>query len=189
MSGPDLFDVRNGLLGAIRLADDEYTISNPGNTTGKTRVHLNGQMHLSFSAVLPKTGRYCLLMPAGNLWMHGHSRVVGHGNSTTSYDAKVWVNHYMVLQVGGRLLEIAGGQIHYDGTRSKDRTRNFNNDLVLDPRYLFFQANGGDELTLDFRLEADTAANEDGIAIVVVDAFGFPANTKRDYDTFAVRTS
>jgi hypothetical protein len=84
---------------------------------------------------------------------------------------------------------MAGGQIHYDGTRSEDRTTNFNNDLVLDPRYLFFHANAGEGITLDFRLEADTAANEDGIAIVVVDAFGFPANTKRDYDTFAVRSS
>jgi hypothetical protein len=126
-------------------------------------------------------------MPEGIHWVNGHSRVVGHGNSSTSYDAKVWVKHFMVLRAGGRLLEIAGGQLHYDGTRSADRTRNFENELVFAPRYLFFQANRDDKVTLEFCLDVDTAANEDGIAIVVIDAFGFLANLTNDLDTFMVK--
>lgn len=189
MSGPSLTDVRNGILGAIRLADDEYTVSNPGNTTGTTRVPLAGQMHLEFSATLPTGGRYCLLMPTGQLWVRGHTRVVGHGNYSTCYDAKVWVHQFLVLVVGNTLLEMSGGEIHYDGTRSEDRTKFLYRDVMMDPRYVFFSANAGDLLTLTLRLEVDTEANEDGIAIGVVDMFGFPANMKDDYDTFAIRTS
>jgi hypothetical protein len=189
MSGPETDQVRQGILGAYRRYTNEYSVWNPGDTTGKTRVHIAGQMHISFSARLPQAGRWCLLYPSGQLWIRGHSRVVGHGNSTTSYDAKVWVDYYQVLQSGSQLLELSGGEIHYDGTRSEDRTRYFNEDRQLLPRYLFFNAQANDELLLTLRLEVDTAANEDGLATGVIDIFGFPANTPRDYDTFVVKAS
>jgi hypothetical protein len=107
MTGPDLDDVRNGMLGATCSAPGEYTVSNPGNTTGTTRTPMNGQMWLSFTAQLPKKGSHYLLMVAGDLWVQGHTRVVGHGNSSTCYDAKVWVKYFMVLVAGPRLIEIA----------------------------------------------------------------------------------
>lgn len=188
MGGPSLSDVRNGVLGAIRLTDTEYTVANPGNTQGKTRVPLNGRLHLDFAATVPAGGQHCLLLPSGLLWVHGRTRVVGHGNSTTSYDAKVWVRYFLVLAVGNTLLEMSGGQIHHDGTRSEDRTKFFNHDVMLGPRYAFFNANAGDLLTLSLRLEVDTESNEDGIAFGIVDAFGFPANRKDDYDTFLIKT-
>lgn len=189
MSGPETAGVRSGILGANREYTNEYTVWNPGDTDGKARVHLPGQIHISFSAQLPRGGRWCLLLPSGDLWVRGHSRVVGHGNSTTSYDAKVWVDYYQVLVVGNTLLEMSGGPIHYDGTRSEDRTRNFDSDRYLQPRYTFFNAQPGDQLELTLRLEIDTAANEDGLATGVVDYFGFPANTDMDYDTFVIKAA
>jgi hypothetical protein len=188
LSGPDLTDVRNGILGAVRLTDAEYTVNNPGTTDGKTRMPLNGQMHLTFTASIPTTGRYYVLLPAGNLWVRGHTKVVGHGNATTSYDAKVWVDYYQLLYHEGDLLEIAGGGIHYDATRSESRTKYFNQDVVLEPRYVVFQAAAGEQLVLSLRLELDTEANEDGVAVAVVDYFGFPANLETDYDTFLIRS-
>lgn len=190
MSGPDLDDVRQGILGAIQTAVGEYTVTNPGTPqgAGKTRVHLLGEIHLSFSAKLPQTGRYCLLMPSGPFWVHGHSRVVGQGNWTTSYDAKVWVDFFTALAAGGTLVEFSGEEIYHDGTRSEDRQKLYNHDLDLPSRVVFFNANANDDLRLEFQLNVDTAANEDGVAIVVVEAFGFPANTKHDYDTFVIRT-
>ena len=108
-------------------------------------------------------------------------------NNTTSYDAKVWVDYYQVISVGDTLVEISGGEIHYDGTRSEDRTMNFNADRNLPPRYLFFNApRAGDTLSLSLRIEVDTAANEDGLATGVIDMFGFPANTTHDYDSFVI---
>jgi hypothetical protein len=189
MSGPDLTDVRNGILGAIHVNPGEYTVSNPGTTSGKYRAHIGGALHLEFTATLPETGSYFLLMPTGNLWVRGHSRVVGHGNWSTSYDAKVWVYLYSLLMVGNTLLEFSRDRIHRDATRSEDRTKYFNNDVFLPQRGLFFSGNEGAQLTLSLRLWVDTAANEDGIAVVVVDDFGFPANVKDDYDTFAVKTN
>jgi len=187
MTGPNRNDVYQGILGANRQYTGEYTVTNPGDTDGKGRVPLNGQMHMTFEASVPQTGRWCLLMPAGDLWVRGHSKVVGQGNSTTSYDAKVWIDYYQLLIVGSTLVEIAGGEIHYDGTRSESRTRYFDADVVLGPRYLFFNANSGDRVVLSVRIEVDTAANEDGTAVGTVDYFGFPANTKTDYDTFLIR--
>ncbi len=188
MSGPEQNQVARGMLGAMRWNANEYTVWNPGDTTGKTRVPLYGQMHISFSADVPQAGRWCLIHPSGSLFIRGHSRVVGHGNMTTSYDAKVWVDYYQVLEVGGTLVEISGGGIHYDGTRSEDRTTYFNADRYLPPRYIFFNApHAGDTLLLTLRIEVDTEANEDGIATGVIDQFGFLANSTGDYDTFVIK--
>jgi len=188
MSGPEMYEVTRGIIGANRYGDNEYSVWNPGDTTGKTRVHLFGQMHISFSADLPQAGRWCLFHPSGFLDIHGHSRVVGHGNSTTSYDAKVWIDYFQVLEVGGTLIEISGGEIHYDGTRSEDRTKYFDADRYLPPRYLFFNVpRAGDTLLLTLRIEVDTAANEDGLALGVIDQFGFPAVLSHDYDTFVIK--
>lgn len=187
MSGPEQDEVARGMLGAMRWYANEYTVWNPGDTDGKTRVPMYGQMHISFGATIPRGGRWCLVHPSGTLLLRGHSRVVGHGNMTTSYDAKVWVDYFQVLQVGGNLLEISGGQIHYDGTRSEDRTKYFTADRFLPPRSLFFNAQAGTTLLLTLRVEIDTEANEDGIATGVVDQFGFLANSTGDYDTFVVK--
>src|SRR5262245_58737452 len=190
MSGPERNEVARGLLGARRDYANEYSVWNPGDTDGKTRVHINGQMHITFDSGIPEAGRWCLILPSGNLYVRGHSRVVGHGNMTTSYDAKVWVDYYQVISVGDTLVEISGGDIHYDGTRSEDRTMNFNADRNLPPRYLFFNApRAGDTLSLSLRIEVDTAANEDGLATGVIDMFGFPANTTRDYDSFVIKVA
>lgn len=187
MTGPDRNDVFQGILGANREYTGEYTVTNPGDTEGKGRVPLNGQLHMSFEATIPQGGRWCLLMPAGNLWVRGHSKVVGQGNSTTSYDAKVWIDYYQLLIVRSTLVEIGGGEIHYDGTRSESRTKYFEADVVLGGRYLFFNASSGDQVVLSLRIEVDTAANEDGTAVGTIDYFGFPANTRTDYDTFLIR--
>lgn len=188
MSGPEQGGVARGVLGANRYTANEYTVWNPGDTDGKTRVHIVGQMHISFGAQLPQSGRWCLIHPSGSLLIRGHSRVVGHGNMTTSYDAKVWVDYYQVLEVGGTLVELSGGGIHYDGTRSEDRTKYFNSDRYLPPRYVFFNApHANDYINLTLRIEVDTAANEDGLATGVVDLFGFFANGTHDFDTFVVK--
>lgn len=190
ISGPEQNQVARGMLGAMRWGANEYTVWNPGDTTGKTRVPLYGQMHISFSADIPQAGFWCLIHPSGTLLIRGHSRVVGHGNSTTSYDANVWVDYFQVLEVGGTLVEISGGEIHYDGTRSEDRTKYFNADRYLPPRYIFFNApRAGDTLLLTLRIEVDTSANEDGLATGVIDQFGFLANSTDDYDTFATKAS
>ncbi len=183
MSGPELSDVHLGILGAARESANDYTVWNPGDTSGTTRVHIGGQMHISFAAEIPKTGNWYLLHPAGTVVIRGHSRVVGHGNSSTCYDAKVRVNYYQVLEVGTQLLEIAGGEIHYDGTRSEDRTRDFSADMELPARYVPFHANQGETLLLTLRIEVGTEANEDGLATGVIDMFGLPANRASDYDT------
>lgn len=188
MSGPEQNQVDRGMLGAMRWGANEYAVWNPGDTTGKTRVLIYGQMHISFSAVIPEAGTWCLIHPTGTLLIRGHSRVVGHGNSTTSYDAKVWVDYFQVLEVGGALVEISGGEIHYDGTKSEDRTKYFNADRYLPSRSIFVNVpNAGDTLLLTLRIEVDTAANEDGLATGVIDQFGFLANSTDDYDTFAVK--
>lgn len=188
MSGPEQNGVARGMIGAIRYGANEYSVWNPGDTSGTTRVHMWGQMHITFSAEIPQAGRWCLIHPSGTLRIRGHSRVVGHGNFTTSYDAKVWVDYFQVLYVGASLVELSGGEIHYDGTRSEDRTRHFNSDRYLPPRYLFFNAaHAGDRLVLSLRMEVDTAANEDGLALGVIDQFGFLANLTTDYDTFVIK--
>lgn len=190
MSGPEQNQVNRGMIGAMRLGANEYTVWNPGDTTGKTRVHVWGQMHISFTARIPQAGRWYLIHPSGTLLIRGHSRVVGHGNSTTSYDAKVWVDYYQVLEIGGSLVEISGGQIHYDGTRSEDRTSYFTADRYLPTRYVVFDApHPGNTLMLTLRIEVDTAANEDGLATGVIDQFGFIANMTNDYDTLAVKAA
>jgi hypothetical protein len=77
----------------------------------------------------------------------------------------------------------------YDGTRSEDRTKVFWHELEILPLYVLVPANAGDELLVRFRLQVDTEANEDGIAIAVVDYFGFPANLKSDYDSVVTKAS
>ena len=73
MSGLDQNDVTRGMLGARRDFSDEYTVSNPGDTAGKGRVPLYGQLNITFEATLPQAGRWCLLMPAGELWIRGNT--------------------------------------------------------------------------------------------------------------------
>jgi len=188
MAGPEQTDVARGMLGAMRWGANEYTVWNPGDTRGTTRVHLYGEMQISFGAVIPQAGRWCLVHPSGSLLIRGHSRVVGHGNSTTSYDAKVWIDYYQVLTIGGTVIEISGGEVFYDGTRSEDRTRSFNADSFLPPRGVTFDApRAGDTLLLALRIDVDTAANEDGLATGVIDQFGFLANSTDDYDTLVVK--
>jgi len=95
----------------------------------------------------------------------------------------------MDVCVAGVLKEMAIAQMHYDGTRSEDRTKEFRHDIAVDPQYSLVYGNAGDELLVRFRLQVDTEANEDGIAIAVIDFFGFPANTKGDYDTVITKAS
>ena len=102
MAGPEKKKVDRGMIGAMRSGVDEYTVLNPGETSGKTRKHIDGQMHITFRAIIPTTGKLCLIHPAGRLLIRGYSRVVGHGNMTTSYDAKVWVDYSQILLAGGR---------------------------------------------------------------------------------------
>jgi hypothetical protein len=190
MTGPEPTQVARGVIGIARDYSDEYTVSNWGDTSGKTRVPLGGQIHITFEAQLPQAGRWCLIHPAGYLFVQGQSRVVGHGNATTSYDAKVWFHYYQLLYTdSGTLIEISGGQVHYDGTRSEDRTKYFDASRELLPRYVFFDVQQPSTLVLSLRLEIETEANEDGIAIGVANLFGFPANRTQDYDTFVVRAN
>jgi hypothetical protein len=188
MSGPEQNEVARGVIGASRYGPNEYTVWNPGTSSGTYRAHIYGQMHISFGAKIPKKGRWCLIHPSGLLFINGHTRVVGHGNWSTCYDAKVWIDYFQVLEVGGNPVEISGGEIHYDGTRSDDRTKYFDADRYLPPRYVFFDVpHDGDDLLLTLRIEVDTAANSDGLATGVIDTFGFPANVSFDYDTFVIK--
>ncbi len=188
MLGPAQTGVARGMLGAMRWAANEYTVWNPGETSGKTRVHLYGQARIVFGAEIPRAGKWCLAAPSGALLIRGHSRVVGHGNSTTSYDAKVWVSYYQMLALGDTILEVSQTDVAYDGTRSEDRTRYFTADGFLPPRGIFFDApRAGDSLLLFLCLNVDTAANEDGLAVGVIDQFGFLANSTDDYDTLVTK--
>ena len=189
MNGPDADDVRQGILGACRLAAGEYTLSNCDNSDGTWRFPLGGSMQLFFSGVIPRSGQHYLLLHPGLFWVKGHGRVVGHGNMTTGYDAKVWVDHYMIIDVNGAIVELSGGEVLYDGTRSDDRRTDFRLECPVESRYVSFYARKDDVVTLSFRLNANTEANADGIATIVVDYYGFPANTKKDYDTLIVRSS
>lgn len=187
MLGPEQWDVTRGIVGAIRQNPNEYEVNNLGETTGTTKISMRGQMHIVFECIVPRPGRWCLIHPSGNLFVRGHSRVVGHGNSTTCMDAKVWVDYYQVLELGPTILELSGGQIHYDGTRSEDRTKNFVSDVELPPRAVFFQSTrAGEILMLTFRIEVQADANEDGIACGAIDMFGLPAVCATDYDSFIV---
>lgn len=193
MSGPDRTGVANGVLGALRVETGQYEVDNTGDTEGKTRVPRTGQLDITFAASLGAPGRYCLIVPSGMLSIRGRTRVVGHGNATTSYDAKVAVDYYQLLTLddgsAATLLELDGVSIHADGTRSEDRTQSFSRDLELPARYLFIDVDVRRELTLALRLQVHTEANEDGIAIGIVDEFGFLANSSHDCDTFAIRTA
>ncbi|MEW5873069.1 MAG: hypothetical protein AB1894_27670 [Chloroflexota bacterium] len=188
MSGPNQFEVARGMLGALRLGADEYQVFNPGDTTGKTRVHFFGQLCITFAAQIPQAGRWCLIHPSGILRIRGHSRVVGHGNMTTSYDAKVWFDYYQFLYIGFTAIEESGGDIHYNGTRSGDHKEYFCADRFLPPRYIFFDVpDAGELLELMMLIEVDAAANKDGLALGVIDQFGFLANYTDEYDTFVVK--
>ena len=186
ISGPELNQVERGILGAAQWYTNEYTISNPGDTTGKTRIRKVGQLYITFTADLPTARRWCVILPSGRLFIRGHSKVVGHGNSTTSYDAKVNVEYFQFLTLGNQFLEMGGATIHEDGTRSESRTKSFNGDLDLSPRYFCFS--GGGELELSMILEVIADANEDGLATVAIHQFGFPANSTYDYDTVVTKT-
>jgi hypothetical protein len=187
ISGPSNNNVTRGVIGANRYYENEYRVFNAGDTKGKTRIHSVGSLDILFSAEIPKNGRYCLLMPVGKLWIRGKSRVVGQGNSTTSYDSKVWVDYFSILHVEGNIIESSHADIHYDGTRSEDRTKYFSKDISFSPRYLFFNANAQQKVELILRIQIDTAANEDGKAWGYVNLFGFPANMKTDYDTMIIK--
>ena len=193
MTGPSpLGDVRGGWLGARRLAPGEYEVVNPGSAdSGTTRVPLGGQIYITLLGHLPADGRNYLLMPAAKLQISGSTRVVGHGNSTTSYDAKAWVRFYSLLRMDGAatVIECTGGEVHYDGTRSEDRTKSFSSVVTFEPRYFGIDGNAGDRALWELRLEVTTEANEHGIATVAVDVFGFPASTKSDYDMIIVKGS
>lgn len=188
ISGPATSDVTRGVIGAKRYYDYEYKIYNSGDTNGTTRVHMVGSLDILFSAAIPSTGRYCILLPVGDLWISGLSRVLGHGNSSTCYDSKIWVDFFSFLHLDGNILESSHSDIHYDGTRSEDRTKSFFKIITFDPRYLFFNANAGQTLELILRLQIDTAANEDGKTWGYVNLFGFPANNKTDYDTMIIKS-
>jgi len=187
MTGPNMFEVERGILGINRYYDGEYRVYNSGDTVGKGRVSMVGHGDLTFKADITTGGRYCLLMPAGYLLIRGKSRVKGQGNYTTCFDSKVWINFWSILHVNGNIIEMSGGQIHYDGTRSEDRTKYFISDRVLSPRYIFFNAQNNSYIELILRIEIKTAANEDGKAWGTIDQFGFYANTKSDYDTMVIK--
>ncbi len=188
ISGPANNDVTRGIIGANRYYDSEYMIFNPGDTNGTTRVHSVGSLDILFSAVMPATDRYCLLLPVGNLWINGKSRVLGHGHSWNCYDSKIWFDYFSFLHLDGNILEASHTDLFYDGTRSEDRTKVFYKIIKFSPRYLFFSANAGQKLELIMRIQVDTAANEDGKTWGYVNMFGFPANDKTDYDTMVIRS-
>ncbi|OGD24509.1 MAG: hypothetical protein A2Y56_15725 [Candidatus Aminicenantes bacterium RBG_13_63_10] len=189
ITGPAVTDVRQGMLGAGRRADGEYTLTNLGDTEGKGRVPKDGYLAVVFAAEIPEAGSYALIVPSGEFFIHGSTRVKGHGNFTTCYDSKVSVQMLQSLYAGEACLEYSGPwEVHGDGTRSEDRTRYFNKDIGYEPRVVLFNTGGPCYLTLYYWLLAHTACNEDGKAWVTVNLFGFPANTKHDYDTVVLRT-
>jgi len=187
ITGPAISDVRQGMLGAGRQADGEYTLTNLGDTDGKGRVPIDGQLAIVFGAEIPQAGTYYLLMPSGLFFVNGSTRVKGHGNFTTCYDSKASVQMVQSLYAGETCLEYSGPwSIHSDGTRSEDRTKYFDKDIQYDSRFIQFYASGPCYLTLYYWLFGHTECNEDGKAWVTIDLFGFPANTKHDYDTLVV---
>lgn len=188
ISGPAMSNVTRGIIGANRYSENEYRVYNGGDTNGKGRVHKIGSLDILFSAIIPNNGRYCLLLPVGNLLIGGYSRVLGHGNMTTCYDSKIWVDYFSILHIAGTILEVSHADIHYDGTRSEDRTKGFGKNISLEPHYLFFNADAGQKIELILRIQVDTAANEDGKTWGIVNIFGLPANTKTDYDTMIIKS-
>ena len=188
INGPATNDVTRGVIGANRYYETEYRIYNSGDTSGTTRVHKVGSLDILFSAIIPSDDRYCLLHPVGDIWIRGKSRVLGHGNSTTCFDSKIWVDYFSFLHLDGNIIESAHKDIHYDGTRSEDRTKYFSKDIKLTPHYLFFNANAGQKIELLLRIQIDTAANRDGKTWGWINIFGLPANMKSDYDTMIIKS-
>jgi len=186
MAGADGDQAQRGVVGAHRYYDDEYTVANYGDTEGRMRLHLDGQMQIEFGAELPKTARYCLICPSGHLVIRGRSRVAGRGNFAAADDARIRVDFHQAVQAGDVLLELCGGNVHSDGARTSERTGTFAEDVYLEPRYLFLEARANDLLRLTLRLEIEAEANVDGVAVAVVDTFGFFANSTRDHDTFVL---
>jgi hypothetical protein len=187
MTGPANNDVTRGVLGAQAWYDGEYELFNPGDTDGTTRVPMVGSLDINFQAQITRGGNYLLLVPTGGLDIVGWTYVHGHGNSTTCYDAKVWVRYFQILASGNNLVEMTGNDIAYDGTRSEERTKWFNQELYLPARYLTVGASANSTIDLILRCEVHTEANSDGKAKGKIACFGFLANTKDDYNTIAVR--
>jgi hypothetical protein len=187
MSGPNVTSVYRGILGANGYNDDEYSVFNAGKTKGKGRVPVSGYMDLLFSADLKLKGKYCLLIPQSHVYNIGSVRVIGRGNSSTCYDSKVWVTYIYSLYCNDNQIEIVKNDIHYDGTRSEDRTSEYNVQFDIPPRYLYFNAPENSRVELIHRLEVYTEANEDGKVYSNVGTFGFVANFLSDYDTFVIK--
>jgi hypothetical protein len=187
MTGPEFNTVQRGMIGANREGSGEYRVRNPGDTGGKTRVPMFGRVHIRFGASLPVGGRWCVLHPAGPLLISGQSRVIGHGNMTTSFDAKVSVNYVRMLQTETELVSLFLEEIHFDATRSEDRGKNFNDDRDLRSRYRFFETDGPTDVWLMHALDVHTEANVDGFASVSIDLFGFLANGSSDFNTFVFK--
>ncbi len=189
MSGPELTDVRNGVMGAFRRVEGEYTVTNTGETDTTTRVSRAGSISINFSAAAPASGNYYLLLPGANLLARGYTRVIGHGNYSTSYDAKVFVDTETILEVGSLVVENTLQRVHDDGTRSEDRTTFFDRSFALAPRWVRFQAGANALVSMKYVLVVDTEANVDGLAIGVVNRFGFLANSKNNYGTLLIRAN
>ncbi len=184
MTGPNKPDPKNfdGIMGVVRAHNGEYTVSNPGDPSwGKTRVSISGQVSIDYSGVLPRTGNYSLYLDSNLLLIKGFTRVIGEGDSTCSYDAKVWVRLGVGVEVAGTLVDYSDEQIHYDGTRSENRGVNFNEPRLVEYRSVNLTGNAGDAVKLKFLLDIEASANREGLAAGVVDTFGFVANTPEDY--------
>lgn len=187
ISGPGNNDVTRGVLGAQAWYDGEYEIFNPGDAEGTTRVPVDGSLDINFQAQISKNGTYLLLMPTGTIFIIGSTYVHGHGNSTTCYDAKIWVNYYQFLNSGNNQIEMTGNEIAWDATRSEERTKWFNQEIYLPPRYLSIGASANSTIDLILRCKVYTEANSDGKVKGKISRFGFLANTKDDYNTLAIK--
>lgn len=190
ISGPEVTEVTRGVLGVHRFHQNEYSIFNPGDTSTLRRIHRTGSLDIEFSAYIPVSGQYMLMLPSGQLTIWGMTRVLGHGNFTTCYDAKVWVDFFYFLSDdidNNKYIEASHVEIHYDGTRDTDSTRYFFRVIDLPARYVVFNASAGKQIVLILKARIDTAANKDGKVWGYFQMFGLPAKTKTDYDTVLIK--
>jgi hypothetical protein len=187
ITGPETSEVRGGMLGAGRLNDEDYTLTNLGDTDGTTRVPLRGDLLIVFRGQIREKGTYALMLPTGNLMVFGSTRVIGHGNSSTCYDSKASVNVAHFLIAGEECIETTCWDIHSDRTPSEDRTKEFGAWIPYETRYVRFNAVAAMDVNMYIILSAYTEANEDGKAWVNVRHLGFPAVNTTDYDTMITR--
>jgi hypothetical protein len=190
MGGAETIHTVQGVLGAVSTSSNKYLVHNSGESNDKDRVPVDGELRINFKATIPTAGTWYVLLPSTERFlMKGHSQVVGHGNSTTSWDAKVLFTFNQTLKLGTKVLQHSEQRILSDQTRSEDRTKNFSKDSAMPKRYVRFEAVGGEVLWLNLELEVDTSANEDGTAIGFIDHFGFLSNSDGDAGTFVVKPS